>query len=546
MVSTALREFTTTAKKNRTNAPVQVQTRSDQVLNNTGGFVFKVGPKDRLERFLIIGTDGGTYYTDERDLTKQNVDFLKSLIATDERLVVDTIVDVSVNGRAYKQSPALFALALVLIEGKDKAYAQEAFNKVVRTSTHLFEIAQYVDSLGGWGRSKRRAFAGWYENKDADSLAYQAVKYRQRNGWTHKDVLRLSHAKPDPAIANFVLGKDHEPMDQLRIIQGFEAMQNVTSVEAVLKTLDFWKDLPWETIPTQFLTDARVWKALFYNNQLNGQALIRNVTRMARIGAFDDMKFAADYASRLTDGEMIARTRLHPINYLNAAVVFEEGQVVRPKGGQTNGWTPYGSTYGRNKNWNTNSTVLAALNDGFHLAFKSVEPAGKRTLLGVDVSSSMATNAVSKLDLSAAQVAGAVALTVAKTEPYHQVMGFAHDFRDLGIAANDSISTAVRKVQDMAFGATDIALPMRWARENRVEVESFVVITDNEVNRRGHVYQELDRYRQATGIPASLAVLGVSATDFTVADPNDGRMMDFVGFDSNAPRVLADFAAGRL
>jgi 60 kDa SS-A/Ro ribonucleoprotein len=87
---------------------------------------------------------------------------------------------------------------------------------------------------------------------------------------------------------------------------------------------------------------------------------------------------------------------------------------------------------------------------------------------------------------------------------------------------------------------------MRWARENRVEVESFVVITDNEVNRGGHVYRELDKYRQATGIPATLAVLGVSATDFTVADPNDGRMMDFVGFDSNAPRVLADFAAGRL
>jgi 60 kDa SS-A/Ro ribonucleoprotein len=48
------------------------------------------------------------------------------------------------------------------------------------------------------------------------------------------------------------------------------------------------------------------------------------------------------------------------------------------------------------------------------------------------------------------------------------------------------------------------------------------------------------------GIDAKLAVLGVSATDFSIADSSDRGMMDFCGFDASGPRVLADFSAGRI
>jgi 60 kDa SS-A/Ro ribonucleoprotein len=534
-MSTALKQFI----KGTKNTPQTVQARPDQVENNAGGFVFGVSDQSRLERFLIIGTDGGTYYVGEQDLTKQNVDFLIRMIVANERAVVDTVVDVSVNGRAYKQSPALFALALVLTLGKDKAYAREAFNKVVRTSTHLFEVAEYVDGLGGWGRSKRTAFANWYESKDPNGLAYQAVKYRQRNGWTHKDVLRLSHAKPATNVANFMVGK---PLDESAYIPDmlpwFGQVQVAQSVQDVLDVLDRYPNLPWETIPTQFLTDERVWKKLFYNGQLKGQALVRNITRLAKLGAFKDMVFARDYANALTDAEMIAKTKLHPINFLNASVVYAEGQ--KGRGGNY-------YSLDRNKTWDTESVIADALTAGFHESFKHVEPANKRTLVGTDVSGSMSWSAANGLDLTAAQVSAAVAMTIAKTEPYCMVRGFADRFVDLGITANDNLSSAMQKVQKNNFGGTDCALPMRWARENKVEVDTFVVITDNETwQGPRQVFQELKKYRDTTGIPASLAVLGVSSTEFSIADKNDRRQLDMVGFDSAAPRVLADFSGGRL
>ncbi len=549
-MANALRTMTSEVKAAKTASPQRTRTpgRTDEVKNNAGGYVFTVSDKSRLERFLILGTEGGTYYVGEQKLTKDNTDFLTKMIAKDERLVVDTIVDVSVNGRAYRNSPALFALALVMTQGEDKAYAREAVQKVARTSTHLFEFAQYVDDLGGWGRAKRKAVASWYEDKDADQLAYQAVKYRQRDGWTHRDLFRLSHPTGvDQNVGNFILGKD-SAIGASATIDGFHAIQGAETVKGVLSVLERNKNLPWETIPTQFLKDAAVWKTLFYNNQLNGQALIRNITRLARLGAFSDMQFAADYAKKLTDEEMIRKTRLHPINFLNAIVVYTEGQTDRSAGIYS---------YGRKKDWTVESVILDALNDGFYTSFKTVEPAGKRTMLAIDVSGSMSSNAMG-LDMSCAQVSGALAMTVARTEPAHIIRGFTcasgygrysstTELTDLNISAKTELSAAMRNVQKSNFGGTDCALPMLWALKNKVEVDTFAVITDNET-WAGNVkpVQALKQYRDATGIDARLAVFGVSASPFTIADPKDRGMMDFVGFDSNAPRVFADFSGGRL
>ncbi|AXQ63366.1 Ro-like RNA binding protein [Streptomyces phage Comrade] len=538
-MSNALGKYAGSQKAAKVATPQTKRTpgRTDEVKNNAGGFVFKVDDKSRLERFLILGTDKGTYYVGEQKLTAQNVSFLKNLVQKDERLVVDTLVDVSVNGRALKNSPALFALATVMTEGKDKAYAREAVQKVARTSTHLFEYAQYIDDLGGWGRAKRRSVAEWYENKSLDTLAYQAVKYRQRNGWTHRDLFRLSHPQGvDQGVGNFILGKDAE--SEVEILKGFAEMQSATSVKDVIKTLETFKNLPWETIPTQFLKDVKVWKTLFYNGQLRGQALIRNITRLARIGAFDDMVFATDYANAIANQEMIQKTRLHPINFLNAVVVHEYGQIDR------NGYSMWSA--GRKKDWKSNGKIVDALNEGFHMAFKAVEPSGKRTLVATDVSGSMSQSAIG-LDLSCAQVSAAVAMTVARTEPYSDIVGFSSSIVDLGITAKSSFADAMRKVSNRNFGGTDAAAAIKYADQKGIQVDTFVVITDNETwGGSQKPFQALKQYRQKTGIDARLAVLGVASTDFSIADPTDRGMMDFVGFDANAPRALADFSAGRI
>lgn len=361
--------------------------------------------------------------------------------------------------------------------------------------------------------------------------------------WTHRDLLRLSHAKPDAVLAQFALGKELEG-EAPDLIKGYVAVSNSKTVKEVLSVLKDYPALPWETIPTEFHKDAEVWKALFRNGSLRGAALLRNVTRLAKLDAFTDLDFAADYAQELSDADAVKRSRLHPINYLNASVVYADGQLAR---------NSYYSM-SRNKTWTTESMIADALDAGFYTAFGNITPANKRNLVAVDVSGSMSSPA-NGLELSCAQVAGAMAMILARTEPKSLVRGFTSNGRnwsgaeltDLGVTKNDRLSQVMKKVSNLNFGSTDCSLPMEWARENKVAIDTFSVITDNETYAgKVHPFQALKNYRKAMGIDARLAVFGVSATDFSIADPSDPGMMDFVGFDSAAPNVFTDFSAGRL
>ena len=56
-----------------------------------------------------------------------------------------------------------------------------------------------VVEISDAGRALRNAVGRWYVSREADDLALQAVKYLQRDGWSHGDLLRLAHSKaPSP------------------------------------------------------------------------------------------------------------------------------------------------------------------------------------------------------------------------------------------------------------------------------------------------------------------------------------------------------------
>ncbi len=107
------------------------------------------------------------------------------------------------------------------------------------------------------------------------------------------------------------------------------------------------------------------------------------------------------------------------------------------------------------------------------------------------------------------------------------------------------LDDAVREVSDLPFGATDCALPMLYALERGLKVDTFVVLTDNETWAGSmHPHEALARYRAQMGIDAKLAVMATSATPFSIADPADAGMLDVAGFDAAAPAVLAAFSRG--
>ena len=174
-----------------------------QVPNSAGGYSFAVDDFTRLRRFLVLGSEGGTFYVSEKKLGKSNAEAILRLIKSGAGPeVVKEIQRYSLDGRTPKQDPILFALALCARDDdpETKKAAYEALNSICRIPTHLFNFVSYAQSLSvgtGWGRAHRRAIQNWYSTKTPKSLAMAVTKYQQRDGWSHRDLLRLCHLKAE-------------------------------------------------------------------------------------------------------------------------------------------------------------------------------------------------------------------------------------------------------------------------------------------------------------------------------------------------------------
>jgi 60 kDa SS-A/Ro ribonucleoprotein len=153
---------------------------STQVPNSAGGYTWPVDSWTRLDRFLILGSEGGTYYVRERPLTQESAKAAIDCLAEDGARVVRRVVEISENGRAPKNDPALFVLAMAAGLGDDptRAAALDALGNVARTGTHLFHWLQYMKAFRGWGRGVRSAAGRWYTRKPVGDLAWPGVRHR--------------------------------------------------------------------------------------------------------------------------------------------------------------------------------------------------------------------------------------------------------------------------------------------------------------------------------------------------------------------------------
>ena len=533
-----------------------------QVPNSAGGHAWAVDDWARLRRFLVLGSEGGSFYADEWRLTRENAQAVERCLAADGPRAVAEIVRVSDEGRAPKNDPAIFALAMAAASADEatKRAALDALPRVCRTGTHLFVFAQLVEGFRGWGRSLRRAVGRWYAEQGVERLALQAVKYRQRGGVSHRDLLRLAHPGARVGAGNPRLGvsdaharlfewivRGGETAGLPRVVEGFVRAQSAGTPKATAKLVREYR-LPREALRPEHLTAPEVWEALL--EEMPMTALVRNLATMTRVGLLQPgAEAVARVVAQLGDGERIRKARLHPIAMLAALRTYAAGRGVRGSG-----------------TWSPVREVVDALDAAFYAAFGNVEATGQRLLLALDVSGSMTRGAVGGVPgLTPRDASAALALVTAATERSYEVVGFfagrggwktgrkrqwyggGDGLTRLAIGPRQRLDDAIRVVSDLPFGGTDCALPMLYALEREREVDAFVIYTDSETWAGDvHPVEALREYRQRSGIAARLVVVGMVSNGFSIADPTDAGMLDVVGFDTATPQLVSDFARGAI
>ena len=530
---------------------------STQVPNSAGGYAWPVDRWMRFDRFLIFGSERGTYYIRERTLTRENATAVAECIAEDGRRVVRRVVEISESGRAPKNDPALFVLAMAAGLGDEptRAAALAALPAVARTGTHLFHWLHYVQAFRGWGRGVRRAVGAWYSAKPVGELAYQILKYPSRDGWAHRDALRLAHpSAPSTAhdlLFKFAVGgwervrgaeavagtdEEREVMQRIEAVQSLRGMSPAAAAETIAL-----RKLTREMVPTELLRHAGVWAALLDGMPLT--ALVRNLGVMSKVGLLvSGSEAERTIVARLGDRTALAKARLHPLALLVALKTYGQGRGVRGEGA----WAPV-------------AHVVDALDRAFYLAFGNAPSTGRRMVLALDVSGSMVSPVHGLPNVSCREASAAMALVTAASEPNHRFVAFTRGsypsrwtathgsqfdtgLTPLAISPRQRLDDVVEAISDLPFGGTDCALPMVEALKHRWLVDVFVVYTDNETWAGAiHPAQALREYRERMGIPARLVVVGMASNGFSIADPEDAGMLDVVGFDTATPQVIGDF-----
>jgi 60 kDa SS-A/Ro ribonucleoprotein len=294
--------LTSVRSARRTATPQTVKSRPDEVRNAAGGYVFSTGDAAQLHRFLTIGTAGGTFYTGERLLTKENAEVLVRELARDGIATVKHIVEVSKAGRAPKQDYGLFALAMAtspeFADEETRKLALASVVEVARTGSTLFQFLKYAEQFRGWGRGLRNAVSGWYDDRDIEWVAYQVFKYRQRHDRRHDDALRQAHPtgndldhallynylaatsptagsrrKANGGAQGWNIQLDGRPQrgNLPALVDAFETVQNLGKADKWTKAatretvllIQGHNGLSWEMLPDAALGEREVWEALF-------------------------------------------------------------------------------------------------------------------------------------------------------------------------------------------------------------------------------------------------------------------------------------------
>ena len=404
--------------------------------------------------------------------------------------------------------------------------------------THDFKFI--VDGVWQCDPSKPMHKTGEHENN------YIVISQDQDQEVT-PEAIKQKHSSPP---RDFI-----ETAIYLQAVMEIEAC--TTSVADLYKAIKLVREhgLVREQIPTHLLNSSELWTELLKSKGANGkqagmplEALTRNLGKLSSLPNF--MGPNTDFiCARLSSEEDIQRSRIHPFKVLVASRIYGMGKAM--KGALA---------------WTVSPRVRDQLTTTFLRSFKNVAPTGKRYMAALDVSGSMDIACMGCPAISCRQASAALAHMLYETEHsgngHVYVRGFTSSIpgygstltTDNGFRNFDHLvkrgMTLDQFIQatNAPYGATDCSLPMLRAMEEGLNVDVFIVMTDSETFAgKVHPQVALEEYRKKANKPdAKLIVVGMTANNLTIADPNDRNTLNLAGFDASMPEIIAMFVRGEL
>lgn len=543
-------------------------TTSNHTLNSTGVGSWEISDKAKLCRFLCYGSERDLYSTKENGRIKlENTGALQSMLEEKRGAeVLEEIKRFAQDGRAVRLEPSIFALALCSQnpDVNTKQAAFKALKDVCREPAHLFSFIKYKKELkehmkcGIWGRALRRALSDWYNEQDAMSLAAAVTKCKQREGWSHQDLLRLSHTKPArdaiALISKYVtkgwkeVQVAHENKENaeevIRVLSYLEVVEKVkhSRDETEVVTLIEEHKLEREQLLTEHLKFKQVWSALLKEMPLH--SVVKMLGRLTSGKVLEpgssETQFLCD---RIQSETALKQAKIHPFSILLATENYKKGHGYQGK-----------------PKWEADHNILKAMDSAFYKSFMNVEPVGKCFVVAVDMSGSP-SSIVPGTSISTAAAAAAIAMILARTEADTHVLVYSQEAMvpfsisaDMTLKeATDELVKSTRERGAQPSGSAFMlqflsesrgcTVPIQWATENRKAVDVFVILSTNPLLMlTASPVESLKKHRETSGANSKLVMCDLTNTGFAIGDTEDRGLLTISGFDLGAFSVIRNLA----
>uniref|UniRef100_A0AAV2JWL6 TROVE domain-containing protein n=1 Tax=Knipowitschia caucasica TaxID=637954 RepID=A0AAV2JWL6_KNICA len=393
----------------------------------------------------------------------------------------------------------------------------------------------------------RKAVSNWYNGQDAMTLATVVAKCKQQSGWSHKDLLKLSHTKPAndgvSLVCKYIMkgwkeikteyADKENPEEVLKVLSYLEVVDKIkhSSDETEVITMIEEHALEREHLLTSHLKSRNVWRALLKEMPL--RLLMKRLGKMTAKKILDPGSTETQtVCDRIQNEVILKKARIHPFTILVALENYKKGQGYKGK-----------------TKWETEGNIIDAMDAAFYKSLTGgdsaeyLEPVDKNLVIAVDISTSL-SSVVPGTSLSTAVAAAAITMSFSSTEANTQVLAYSSGaLIPCSVAAGMTLEQVTAEMIKTPSDCTDCTLPMAWATENEKAVDVFIILTNNPIwPFSASPVEALKKHRQKMGIFSKFVMCGLTSTGHAIADTPDRGVLSICGFDLGAITLIQNMA----
>ncbi|XP_030747696.1 60 kDa SS-A/Ro ribonucleoprotein-like [Sitophilus oryzae] len=539
--------------------------------------------EDYLRRIIYVNNTHNDYYVGDPDkyrkeISSQRHSTIDSAIENELKEVFSVLDAANSDKNLPSRSTIFMFLGQLLHHEKMtptlKSQVTAKVLQLCQSDEDFFDFIKYYTQLRKNCKlpsSVEKIVKKYYTKKSSLELAQSFAQFNSLHTWTHKDLIKLAHVKPDTtlkdAVIKYILKKqpndraNEEEQKVMDILRKTTELRSTTEAVNAVPLLAELK-LTIKQVSPSLHQNLEVWSAAIENMKI--QEILPHLEKLYKLGLLKpscEPNISNQLINIFTSPDTVKASGVHPIEVFTYMKRLEKGgKPLDPK--LVHHLQNDKKISEENLKKATVRTeakcihILNALHKCFNLACNNVSPTNKRYLVTIDVTDqAKKAQCMGNKALTSLEVAAAYTLVLLRVEKDVFIGTFKDDKVCVhSITKKISYADLLKKISAETSTSSMVWSSIDWATSHKKNIDVFVNFIDSHFfanfikeKKREPYFQSITDYRKKMNVPNSKFL--IFYTDDRINCRVVGRdemsnVLDVNGFDYLACKVAESFSRG--